>query len=77
MGNIGLRVHQDKATPAFIPTLRRAGKQIHVWTVNDPAAVSRLIDLGVDNIITDDASHARQVLEGRAKRGTAERLLLQ
>ncbi len=71
-----LSVHQDKATTALINTLHRAGKQIHVWTVNDAARMSRLIDLGVDNLITDDPALARRVLEERQGMSTAERLLL-
>lgn len=42
---------------------RRRGFAINVWTVNDPAEVTRLADLGVDGIITDDPASARAVLD--------------
>lgn len=35
-----------------------AGVEVHVWTVNDPAAMRRLVALGVDGIVTDRADLA-------------------
>lgn len=40
----------------------RARKHVHVWTVNDPAQMARLIDLGVDGIVTDRADLLKDVL---------------
>jgi glycerophosphoryl diester phosphodiesterase len=37
----------------LIPRVRRAGYAVNVWTVDDVAAMRRLIALGVDGIITD------------------------
>ncbi len=37
----------------FVRTADRAGLQVHVWTVNHPADVARLWDLGVHGVITD------------------------
>ncbi len=55
------------ATPAFLGRLRRAGLQIHVWTVNEPALMRRLLDLAVDGIMTDDTVALRDVLTERAQ----------
>ncbi|MFD7706190.1 glycerophosphodiester phosphodiesterase [Streptomyces sp. NPDC059786] len=39
--------------PAYIQRLKRAGHQVHVWTVNAPEDVDLCVDLGVDAIITN------------------------
>ncbi len=41
------------------------GLKVLAWTVNDPAAMARLIDLGVDGLVTDRPDLARQVMDAR------------
>ncbi|MDR1078483.1 MAG: glycerophosphodiester phosphodiesterase, partial [Propionibacteriaceae bacterium] len=43
----------------------RAGQRVHVWTVDDPATMDRLIEAGVDGIVTDRPDLLKQVLERR------------
>lgn len=40
-------------TPALLDSAHRAGRHVHIWTVNDATEMEYLIDLGVDGLITD------------------------
>jgi glycerophosphoryl diester phosphodiesterase len=52
-------------TPRLIDAAHRHGVEVHVWTVNDPDDMRRLIDLGVDGLVTDRADVALELLHGR------------
>ncbi|SDH29332.1 glycerophosphodiester phosphodiesterase family protein [Microbacterium pygmaeum] len=53
-------------TPRLISAAHRTRVEVHVWTVNDPPDMERLVGLGVDGIVTDRADVALGVLGGRA-----------
>lgn len=55
----------EVVTSAFVDQAHRDDVQVHVWTINDPAEMHRLFDLGVDGIITDLPSVLRGVLVER------------
>ena len=59
----GVRIVTDR----MIRLLHSAKVEVHVWTVNDAPAMHRLLDLGVDGIVTDRADIALGVLTTRAQ----------
>jgi glycerophosphoryl diester phosphodiesterase len=52
-------------TPSLIKAVHRAGKQVHVWTIDDSECMERLIDAGVDGIFTDRIDTLKTVLTQR------------
>ena len=46
----------------FIESLKKLGLQIHVWTINEPSEMRRLIKMGVDGLMTDHPSKLKAVL---------------
>jgi glycerophosphoryl diester phosphodiesterase len=49
----------------FVRTAHARGLQVHVWTINEPERMHRLLDLGVDGIMTDHIDTLRKVMEER------------
>ena len=49
-------------TPRLIAAAHRHDVEVHMWTVNDPDEMRRLIDMGVDGIVTDRADVALDAL---------------
>lgn len=49
-------------TPRFIRDAQRQKTAVHVWTVNETADMQRLLDWGVDGLITDFPDRALKLL---------------
>lgn len=55
-------------SPRLIKDLHARGVMVHVWTVNEPADMHRLLDWGVDGLITDYPDRLARVLHERSGR---------
>jgi glycerophosphoryl diester phosphodiesterase len=51
----------------FLATAHRAGLQVHVWTVDYEPEMIRLLELGVDGIMTDRPTLLKEVLRTRGQ----------
>jgi glycerophosphoryl diester phosphodiesterase len=49
----------------FVRAAHEVGKQVHVWTINEPDEMNRLLDMGVDALISDRPDVLKQVLIDR------------
>ncbi len=52
-------------TSRFVSHLHDRGVHVHVWTINEADEMHRLLDLGVDGIMTDQPERLRTVLSDR------------
>ncbi len=52
----------------FVAAAHAGGKHVHVWTVNEMAEMHRLLDVGVDGIVTDRPDLLIGVLNARRLR---------
>jgi glycerophosphoryl diester phosphodiesterase len=59
----GPGLHVLQADPEFVARAHARGLLVYVWTVDDPADVRFVRDLGVDTIITDRPSEVRALLD--------------
>lgn len=57
------------ATRRLVEHARERGLEVHIWTIDDIPEMTRLLDLGVDGIMTDRPSVLKQVLRERGSWG--------
>jgi glycerophosphoryl diester phosphodiesterase len=54
-------------TPRLLDAAHRAGVEVHVWTINEPSDMQRLVSSGCDGVVTDRADLALSVLGDAAR----------
>ena len=70
MGINGIDYHFSKfyAHPEWVEQAHKLGMSVNVWTVDDPADIQAMIDLGVDCITTNEPLKVRELLGERELR---------
>ncbi len=76
LGGDFLAVSARMATVRLVRRAHRAGQDVYVWTVNDPAWMLAALGRGVDGLITDKPDLARAVIARRAAMSDSERFLV-
>ncbi len=71
-----LAVNASFATRELIRKTHHGGRELYVWTVDDPMTMSALISRGVDGLITNVPAKARSVLAERDDMPPVSRLLV-
>jgi glycerophosphoryl diester phosphodiesterase len=71
-----LSIRTGLITDVLLERARGAGREVHAWTIDDPAVMGRLIDRGVDGIITNDPAAAVAVRSEREALPIWQRLVL-
>ncbi|MHB8826841.1 MAG: glycerophosphodiester phosphodiesterase [Acidimicrobiales bacterium] len=64
-GYIALHPHFRTVTPDVVADVHAAGLALNVWTPNERDDLARLLDWGVDAVITDDPALALALRDGR------------
>lgn len=62
-GRYGLPV----VTPGFVARAHAARVPVHVWTIDDERTMHRLLDMGVDGVMTDRTDVLKNVLVARGQ----------
>jgi glycerophosphoryl diester phosphodiesterase len=72
-----LAVSSAIATAPYIGHAVASGKDVLVWTIDDPIDMSRMVSRGVSGLITNEPALARVILEERKEMSIMERLMLE
>jgi glycerophosphoryl diester phosphodiesterase len=70
-----LSTEMSRVTGAFVQEAHRRGQQVHVWTVDAPADMERMMDLGVDDLITNEPEEAVRRVRAHESLDQTDRML--
>lgn len=66
---LGTNGNLDVVDNEFARAIRKAGREFHVWTINEPVLARHFQDLGVDSITTDRPAYIREAITAPAAPG--------
>jgi glycerophosphoryl diester phosphodiesterase len=69
-------MNAGQMTTGLVRSIQKRGAQVHVWTVNDPNLALQMIELGVDNLITDRPGDMRRLLDDWESLENSEKVAL-
>jgi glycerophosphoryl diester phosphodiesterase len=72
-----LSVQLGRVTGAFVRAAHRRGQAVHVWTVDKPEDMERMIAVGADALITNEPAEALRLVQEYKSLGQSERTLRQ
>ncbi len=55
-------VEASSVNKKLVSSVHNAGKELYVWTVNTNDSIKKMVDLNVDNIITDNITLAKEII---------------
>ncbi|MGB5705711.1 MAG: glycerophosphodiester phosphodiesterase [Arenicellales bacterium] len=71
-----LAASKGMVTPNFVRGAHDAGKEVFVWTINDPISLFRMLVYGVDGVITDEPEMIRRTMTALSTLSTTQQLLV-
>jgi glycerophosphoryl diester phosphodiesterase len=71
-----LAASEGMVNSRFVRDAHDAGKQVFVWTINDPISLLRMIVYGVDGVITDEPEMIRRAMTTLSTMNTSQQLLV-
>ena len=70
-----LALEEETATVDTINSIHNNGKKVLVWTVNDDEVIEEFIQSGADELITDNLSGAKEIIEELDNQTPMERIV--
>jgi glycerophosphoryl diester phosphodiesterase len=63
---VPVRERVEVVTPRFLAAAKRHAIHVHVWTIDDPDEMRRLLDLGVDGLMSDRPDVLSEVMSAHS-----------
>ncbi len=55
-------IEASSITSSLVKQIHKEGKQIYAWTINTEEGIKEMLDMQVDNVVTDDVSLAKKII---------------